>query len=269
MTDAYPPPLDQLLTLGEDAARADHWPDYLAMGLGIEHVPLLIRMATDRSLSGADEPQLWAPIHAWRTLGRLQAADAAEPLTSLLHEVEDWDWVGEELPLVFALIGPPAIPVLVRYLDQREHGPLARTVAADALKRIAESHPDSRDACVAALAAQLRHYATQDRALNGFLVGELLDLGAVDSAPGMEQAFAAGRVDISIAGDWEDAQVALGLLPARRTPRPNYLAVEGMALGAPAPPPPIPARGRERRRSIAKRRRKLARQSRRRNWRRK
>lgn len=266
MTDAYPSPLDQLLTLGEDAARTTRWPDYLTFGIGPEHVPMLIHMATDRRLHDADAPEVWAPIHAWRALGQLRATEAAEPLTTLFHELEEWDWVSEELPRVFAMIGPAAIPVLVRYLDQREHRPFPRANAAAALTDIAKSHPEARDECVAALAAQLRHFATQDRTLDGFIVGNLLDLRAVEAALVMEQAFAAGRVDLSIAGDWEDAQVALGLLPERRTPSPNYMVAEGVFLGgAPTTAPPQPRESRAERRRADKRRRKMVKQSKRRN----
>lgn len=40
--------------------------------------------------------------------------------------------------------------------------------------------------------------------LNGFIVGYLVDLEAVEAAPLMERAFAAGRVDVSIMGDWAE-----------------------------------------------------------------
>lgn len=35
-------------------------------------------------------------------------------------------------------------------------------------------------------------------------------------------AYAAGRVEATIPGDWADAQIALGLLTRRHTPRPDY-----------------------------------------------
>ena len=44
------------------------------------------------------------------------------------------------------------------------------------------------------------------------------------SAPVIERAFAAGCVDISVRGDWEDVQVELGLARERITPKPDYLA---------------------------------------------
>ena len=56
----------------------------------------------------------------------------------------------------------------------------------------------------------------------------------------MEQAFAANSVELFVAGDWEDVQVELGLLPARKT-RPKMLDWLGVghrksALRPPARP---------------------------------
>jgi hypothetical protein len=47
---------------------------------------------------------------------------------------------------------------------------------------------------------------------NGVLIASLMDLEAQESAPLMERAFAAKRVDSSIAGDWIDVQYGLGLI---------------------------------------------------------
>ena len=60
----------------------------------------------------------------------------------------------------------------------------------------------------------------------------------------MEAAFAAGKVDLSIVGDWVDAQIALGLLAQRLTP-PNY-GVEDEFF---TPGQPIPSATRRNRRS--------------------
>jgi hypothetical protein len=69
----------------------------------------------------------------------------------------------------------------------------------------------SRDKCAAALSHQLEQFKKNTRNINGLLISLLLDLDAVEAAPVMEQAFAAGRVDESVAGDWADVQLALGL----------------------------------------------------------
>ena len=49
-------------------------------------------------------------------------------------------------------------------------------------------------------------------------------LRAVEAAPVMERAFSAGLVDEAVHGDWEDAQIELGLKKSREQPRkPNRL----------------------------------------------
>ncbi len=126
----YQPPLDKLLTYGDPRETPDpaddvrHWPDYPGVfGLGAEHVPELIRMATDDTLTWADSDSLevWAPIHAWRALGQLHAEAAAQPLLPLLLQGDDSDWVLEELPDVYGLIGAAAIPALSAYLADASH----------------------------------------------------------------------------------------------------------------------------------------------------
>ena len=120
MTESnYPPPVSRLLTLGEGERRRQ-WPDYLVLGLTLEHVPDLIRMALDDELHSAapDSLDVWAPLHAWRALGQLQAEDAAEPLIQLLVRIDDFgdDWVNQELPQVLGMIGPSVVPLLADYL---------------------------------------------------------------------------------------------------------------------------------------------------------
>jgi hypothetical protein len=234
---SYSPPVDKLLTLGDARDSTAHWPDYLALGLGPEHIPDLIRMATDEKLQWADSEslQVWAPIHARRALGQLHAEAAIEPLAGLLHLIDDDDddWVGEELPDVYGMIGPAAIPALAAYLADASHPLFARVASAHSFAEIGVNHPDARAECVAALTAQLERFAENDPTLNAFLVSYLMDLKAVESASVMERAFAAGQVELPVAGDWEDVQIELGLRQTRTTPRPNYAAsIVGPELAA-------------------------------------
>ena len=105
----YFPPLNTLLTFGPCEYPCETWPDYLALGFGPEHVPDLIRMALDVELNEAETESLevWAPVHAWRTIGQLRAASASEPLLGILKRIDDAqeDWVAEELPQVYEMIG--------------------------------------------------------------------------------------------------------------------------------------------------------------------
>jgi hypothetical protein len=222
----YSPPVDRLLNYG-DCLKMREWPNYLELGLTTEHVPELIRMAKDEDLHFADTDSLevWAPVHAWRALGQLRAEAAIEPLVALLartdEDVED-DWTPEELPHVFAEIGPAAIPALTAFLADDRRGVYSRTAAANGLQHIAEKHPAARETVVAILMRQLEQFDDQEENFNAFLISSLADLKAAEALPLMERAFAADAVEEPIVGDWEDMQIEFGLKAERETPRPNY-----------------------------------------------
>jgi len=221
MSASYSSPVSELLIVG-DCRDFREWPNYLDLGLRSEHVPELIEMATDNELNWADSESLevWAPVHAWRALGQLRAVSAVEPLLHLFHKLEDSDWASDELPQVYGMIGREAIPALARYLDDASHGLWPHVTAAFSLERIAAGDPSARSECVTILSRQLERFTENDPTLNGFLINYLVNLRAVEAAPLVERAFAADRVDLSILGDWEDAQVELGLKATRETPRP-------------------------------------------------
>ena len=266
--ETYPAPLDRLHALSLDETEQPASVDYLALGIGPEDIPELIGIATDRRYDTAILPTAWAPLHAWRALGALRAVEAVEPLTSLLDRTDDDDWILDDVPRALGLIGEPAIPIVARYLAQDEHPPWSRIAAGTALTHIAQRYPDVRANSVSAITDQLRLFENQDPELNAFLVSELLDLRAVESASVMGQAFAADRIDISINGDWEDVQVELGLLPTRLTPPPRY---RSSLFDRPRLEPPEAAarpQATRARRAAEKRRRKIAKQSKRRNRRR-
>jgi hypothetical protein len=229
MTDTiykYAPSVSELLSLGDPRQRPG-WVDYPVLGLTEAHVPELIRMVQDEDLhwANSESDEVWAPLHAWRALGALRAEAAIEPLVALLPRIDEYDndWVMEDLPDVFERIGEAAVPALGIFLADDRYGLWARVTAASSLGKIGQAHPEAREVCIAALNIQLAHFNTMDKELNGFIVSALVDLKAVEAAPVMERAFAADKVDISILGDWEDAQIALGLLDKRLTPPPEYV----------------------------------------------
>ncbi len=225
MTDnpSYAPPLDQLLTLGEAKTTGHAWLDYLdKFSFDATHIPELIRMATDPALNTADPGtgEVWAPMHAWRVLGQLRAVEAIEPLIRLWVRYKDDDYLHEDLPEAFGLIGPEALPALEAFMTNPSYGFRPRTSAARAIASIAEHHPKARAACVTALTRQLERL-DDDIALNGFLIADLIDLEAVESAPVIKQAFEASKVDPTIAGNWDIVQVELGLKEPEPEPQPE------------------------------------------------
>lgn len=210
----YAPPLDRLLTRGAaEAGNAGDWPDYVQeLELGPPHIPDLIRIATDHDLrwKEGDSPDTWAPVHAWRALGQLHAEAATDPLLALLADPND-EWVWEELPQVYGLIGPAAIPALTTYIADADHDRFGRSHAVSSLGEIAERHPESYDEVVAVLMRLLEAAGAEEAELNAFLVSELTDLKATAALPLMEQAFADGRVLTEIL-DWAFVQHAFGLM---------------------------------------------------------
>ena len=210
----YPPPVDGLLAYA-DCRTLPEWPNYLRLGLGPQHVDDLIRMATDMALREGDPEgrEVWAPVHAWRALAQLRAEAAVEPLITLLRRIDekDDDWALDELPTVFTMIGPAAVPALDDYLARSAHGPWARMAAAAALAKIGTMHGEARGECVAALVRGLERFPEHEDSLNAALVTALVDLNAVEVAPLMQRVFEAKCVDVLFFGNWEDVQISLGL----------------------------------------------------------
>lgn len=279
MNDPYPHPVALLLTLGEELARMRQWPDYPASyGLDASHVPSLIRLATDSGLYTADgaSKEVFAGLHAWRALGQLRAGAAVEPLLFLLHEMAEDDWALEELPRVFGMIGIPALTPLAEYLADPEGDLWTRVAAANGLREIAQRQGSAYDDAVDAIADQLGRYEASEPTLNACLIADLVELHAVEQAPLMERAFAAEAVDLEMMGDWEDVQVELGLLAQRTSPRPGFAPLLSPLLAPllrssfipPEHTPPAPALAEHREReakSKRKSRRKIAKDSRKRN----
>lgn len=226
--NTYTYPTTQLLTYGECNWVRFHWqkwPNYLELGFSIAHVTELIQMATDKELFWGNFNNLggWAPIHAWRTLGQLQAEAAIMPLMSLFSE--DNEWITEELPKVYGLIGIKAIPALAEYLRDKSHGVFPRIIAAYSLELIGNAYPEARLACILALTQQLEKFAYNDSQLNGILISYLTDLKAIESLTTIQQAYNKDCVDCNIMGDLENVEIKLGLREHRSKP-PNHLSLE-------------------------------------------
>lgn len=216
----YPSPVDKLLTYG-DPQQYHEWPDYLAFGFTDEHIPDLIRMALDKDLNWADSESLgiWAPLHAWRTLAQLRAEAAAQPLLDLIdmfneNDLPGNDWLEEELPRIYSMLGTKTIPVLTAHVIDPTKPLYSRATTSHSLMKMAEDHPETRSECVKAITQALAQFNDNEPDLNAFFIGDLMDLKAVETTGLVKQAFDADKVDASIAGDFYDFQVELGLIEA-------------------------------------------------------
>ncbi len=233
----YAPPLDRLLTLGQPPhGTIDINCDEL--GLRGEHTRELIRLALDSSLHFApsDSLAVWAPVYAWRALAALKATEAAWPLTVLLPRMDSGEgdeYIGIELPKVFAALGGVALEPLTSFLADENQGEWSRSTAADALEKIAQRHPALRDDCIKRITSQLGSFANHSETLNASLIWNLAQLKALESMPVIQAAFAAGKVDEAHCGDLDDIEIEMGLKKVRERPRkPNRLTELGAKLRA-------------------------------------
>jgi hypothetical protein len=211
----YAPPLDRLLTYGDcNKMGRQAYPNYVAeLGLTSEHVPDLIRMVTELFFIDLDEDRLevWAPVHAWRSLGQLKAIEAFEPLLALLDQVPEDDYLSAELPKVLAAMGLPVLPLLTAHLQQTTHDHWTRIAIASAIKELAIAEPDHQDDCLAVITQQLEQYAHNSEELNASLIDTLAHFKVIDALPLIEKAFQAGIVDEDWCGTWARVQVEMGV----------------------------------------------------------
>ena len=224
MATTYEPPVDKLLTYGslENETTAE-WPDYLALGLSTEDIPELIRMATDMSLMTEDTPieEFFAPVHAFRALGQLHAEAASEPLLTLFDNYQDNDWITEDLPQAYGMIGPAAIPTLAAHVADRSKEEFSRTFASNGLVEIAKMHPEAHSEVISVISKILESFDEEEPEVNGFLIADLGDLKAVETLPLIERAFDADAVDESIIG-LDDVLVDFGLKEREPWPEPVF-----------------------------------------------
>lgn len=222
----YSDPVGLLLNVGAPRSyNPAEWPDYMAkFGLAPEHIPELIRLACDAALNqgDSDSSAVWAPMHAWRALGQLQAETAVVPLLAFLKAFGEDDAAIEELPVVFGMVGRSAIPHIAGFLSGGALAVMPAATAMGGLKEIAERHPACRGDCVGVLANMLDSHVHADPSINGFAVSTLMDMAAVEAIDAIRSAFRRNSVDISICGDEEDVELEFGLRERRATPAPRY-----------------------------------------------
>ena len=226
----YSNPVDQLLAIPDykGGYRYQGWSDYVgSYGLLAEHVPELIRLATDIdriwSLPETEDTIAYAPLHAVRALGQLGDSRAIGPLLELIVYNYDTygggDFLTELIPQAVGLMGQAAIEPIRAFLADDASGLWPRVFMTAALEVIAKAQPELRQLCSDVLADLLANYKQIDTDLTSSLVSSLVELEAVEHAGLLEAAFADGYVDELVRGDWEDVQVELGLLAERVTPR--------------------------------------------------
>nr|WP_242045937.1 DUF1186 domain-containing protein [Leptolyngbya sp. FACHB-16] len=211
--ESYTGPVAQLLTYGQkDISYSKPWPDYVDnFGLTTENVPELIRMVLDPIFNELDSegPEVWAPIHAMRALGQLQATEAIASLIPVMTWEDDY--IPGSLPLVFGMMGEKAIAHLMDFIHDSEPDVWAKTAAVRGIAAIPTYHHELRETCVNLLKTELHDLGNLDDILMSYLVDELIQLKATEALPEIEQAFATGKVDELLTGSWAQVQVDFGI----------------------------------------------------------
>jgi len=189
------------------------WADYLAHGFDESDVPDLLKLICDKSLyaTNAAANETWVPIHAWRTLGQLKSAKAVPMLIVLFDHLPNYDWALKELSKVLGMIGEPAIDPLTVYMKENRRPEFTRAMAFDGLVEIVRHYPDYRDRVLNGFSEHLKQPDTETIRLNGYLVGKLLDLGAVELIDDIRRLFDTGCVDSTCSGGLEEVELELGL----------------------------------------------------------
>ena len=217
-------PVVELMQMGE-ATRPVNWEEvYGPLGLTSADIPVLIQLLSNGDLAeqGLDEEvYFWAPTHAWRVLGLLQAKEAVLPLIEVINQGHGADFVMDEVPKALGMIGEPALRPLARHLHDPVFKPQARGLFAKGLAMIAQYHPELRQNCVTRLEQTLGYYPENSNRLNGDLIMYLDEIQAVEALPVIKQAYAAEQVDMIFCGDLEDVEIKLGLRQERSTPPPR------------------------------------------------
>lgn len=229
-----------LASLGEPGASRDaKWLDYQSLGINHADVPELIALAQlatqkDESL---DEKDAFVSLHAWRALAEVGNASHIPVFVGLLVDDPDCDWLYEDLTIIVAAFGAMAIPYVEQLLVNLPPDPFIRGVLIDGLSLLCKSEPENRNRCVEIMARALADKSFEDPDWNSMLVAELAELQAIEYKDLIEEKFVAGLVSFTYAGDWEEAQIKLGLLEKRLTPRPDDFffggVTQGPALSAP------------------------------------
>jgi len=227
--------IQRLLELGE-ADQGGAWPDYLQYGFTETDIPALLDLVADQAFDQLDSEsiEIWAPLHAWRTLGQLGSNLAILPLLNQFDRLCEDDWALPELSAVMGMLGEPAIEPLSNFLNDPRHREFARIMALDGLDEIVERLPQCRERVIRCYREYMRTADESATVLNGLLIGRLLALKATEAIVDIRQLFARDCVDITCAGDLEEVEIGLGFRQERSTPKPDYAKLYGVG------PPEMP-----------------------------
>jgi len=138
--------INKLLQQGEPEHR--DWINYIQeYGFNHDDVSDLISVLLDKNLHYAcsDTSDVWGPVHAWRVIGQLKSEQAIPSLIKCFDFLHEDDWALDEFHIVFAMIGPVAIPALDAYFKKEADDEFSRVMAMDALCELSKLYASTRE----------------------------------------------------------------------------------------------------------------------------
>lgn len=211
---SYQDHIAKLIHLEEDTRWDDErWLDYVnQFGLSAADLPELSRLIWDEELVDDDGNPIFCEIHVLRASLQIDPEAGIKLYIDQLKKFPDDDFLHEEIDGIGRNAGAIAIEPFAKMLTDATQVEHLRVTFANGLEEIGKTHPESRDACVKALTAQLANYHVQDGDyLNSVLVSNLIQLKAVETVNLIEEVFINRELDEWSTGSWSAAQVALGL----------------------------------------------------------
>ncbi|MFA6714237.1 MAG: hypothetical protein WC082_01495 [Victivallales bacterium] len=167
--------------------------------------------------SGNEEDRIrWnVAITAWRAAAAVNITEAVRLMLELLDNAEklkiESDLLMTDLEQAGKMADKAAIVFLCDFIQIKTYGDYTTISAVDCLACAAKNNHDMENIVKDAMAKRFMDYENNSSSLNAFLIDGLTDLEAVELAETMERAFAAGKVDESHVGIWEDIRYKLGV----------------------------------------------------------
>lgn len=125
-----------------------------------------------------------------------------------------WDW----LPNVIGVYGEKFIEPMTKFLYDASKEEISRSLAGEALMQIGQNYPEGKGECIKILADFLEQADEETSDLNSLIVGNLVDLNAIEKIDIIKRAFDRDVVDEHWVGYFEDVEIEFGLKEKRTKP---------------------------------------------------
>lgn len=209
------------------------WPDYAVLGFGEKEVEDLLDLASAFYLSKEQsDEESSVSIHAWRSLGMLGLPSLLPDFLTLSIGCDDIadEWFVEDFGRLLGLLGMSVLKELVEAVYSTPEYPCLAHGMLEALPLMVKDATDRKRAL--GILMQLFDYEPFDRTDRALVLSSLVELKAVEEIGVIRELFAKNRVDLTVAGDCEAVEIALGLRKERETPEKDFLKEEARLADA-------------------------------------